>query len=183
MPFTVQSVTQVTIDMTAAGPDDFLLLTLEDESRLLLQKESCPNRLTFNEEFMPPSLVALSFEIADEYRENARQSKVLRKSLMHSYEQRPDRDLNIREFLARAMRDKPLVYPEGTSGMFRLMRHVNIGNKMHVSMKSTDDSPDVWGKAIWTSTAVISTIEPVTRTVAKLLFEAYPEKRDCPAVS
>ena len=174
MPFAVTPTNRVDIDMSGAGPDDFLVFMLEDRSQLYLRKRAGDYAdLTFDEELLPTSLVDASRAGARKLLRHGMNSIYVndRDKLRDMYESRGDRSLRLREFIALEIRREPYVSVVRPSHA-ALPGSINIGETLTLSFsrKVGDITFSTTGDD-WVAPSPIKRIDPIDRFSA-LLREA-----------
>lgn len=163
MPFSVNPSKRVDIDMSDAGPDDFLQLALKDGTQIYLRKheDDWGPRLVFDEELLPRGFMMASLYAA----RNALNHLDMRRSgklLQERYEDRPDPSVGLLQFVAQQLRSSAYVAPIKDSDSRR--RNIDIGDIVEATFRDHAGGVSLeFLPRSWTAPSEIIEIEPIDR--------------------
>ena len=179
MSFSVTPTNRVDIDMTNAGPDDFLALTLENGSRVFLHKRPDSDvrfpRLALDEQLLPPGFEEASVAAARKLLRDGMSNIYVDdlEKLKTLYDNRADPTLNLRRLVALEIRRSAYVSVKRPSSSAQ-SRDINIGEVLTVvfgrevgELRFSTDGDE------WVAPSPIKKIEPIARFGALLEDARY----------
>lgn len=167
MPISVTPSKLVDIDVSDAGPDDLLQLTLEDGSRIYLRVDPSRSRnFRFDEDFLPDGVLRKSRQAAKNALTGI-DSPSSERHLEEIYERRDDKSMSIIDFVAHEMRRQGNV--RGDDG------DINVGDAFYCVLQARFQEPHLNLGAYhdrdlyWRSPSLVGAICATTRFQAQLI--------------